>query len=337
MPATMTDDIERLLAIETLMLKATSGPNDTEIIFANIERRLFEVAGRTFKARAARGLARALSIHASGGTPAQVATAIAAKMKGWAGDLRSAIIAGTRQSYVEGKRQILLRAHGLIPPLSPDRPKLTEPRITAKAPKEFSLVPNFELEDEKAIQQLIDGQLHWIGEYYDTQLAQEIDIVIRENMLEVGLGRADAGKLLEAALQAKLGVDGITVPAKWVGTTARYFELLASNAVTNGRVRGSLRQMIEVGITVYEIVAVGDERTCKRCRHMDGRTMTVTRAQSKLDAIASAETPEDVKRAHPWANKLEDMKGREGDFAFPPFHGTCRCTVDIVADIVETV
>lgn len=319
------DDFARLLAVDAILIKAAALPSET--VFLNLERRLVQVINDAWMDRVDAAVTAVRANVMYGMTPKDIAASIRKRFKGWEKELKPALTVVTRDAYIEGKRQMLMRAIGLMGPIGK-----SEVRIVIKAPKEPNIEVGFNLVDEAAVDQLIDGQLYWIGEYYDSELGPAIEELTRTTMIETGLGRAEAGKLLETRLLERLAVAGVSIPEGWGKGPAAYFKLLAANAASNARVRGSLGEMFEIGVTKYTITSVGDERTCDRCRYMDGRTFETHRAASLLDQIAEAEDPETIKKLHPWAKRVSEMEGNPEKFPFPPFHGECRCTVDISED-----
>lgn len=322
-----TSDIARLLAVDALLIKAAG--LGTEAVFLNMEHRLNRILRNAWQNNVDDAISAVRSAVRRGAGAKAIAGEIADAFQDWQKQVKPAITAVTRDAYLEGKRQILLRAHGLLKPIGKSDGSYI---MLVKAPTDPSLEANLTLVDQSAVDQLIEQQLYWIGEYYDNELSDSISDLVRETMIETGLGREEAGKLLEQHLLEHLAVAGVSIPEGWGKGPAAYFELLAANTASNARVRGSLGQMIDIGVTKYTITAVGDERTCGRCRLKDGTTYEVQHAQVILDQIASAETPEQVKQLHPWANKTSEIEANPDKFPFPPFHGSCRCVVDIADD-----
>lgn len=318
------DDFSRFLALEALVIKSMS--LDTESVFVNNERRLLQFMATKWLAKAEPAVAAGVAAFRSGhSTRAAVGTAL----NGWQLQIKPALVATTRASYLEAKRQILQRATGKLGPLDPTKPPLF---IVRKAPKDISIEPDFGLVDEQAVAQLATSQLRWMGDYYDDELGDEIDDLVSELMVEGGLGRADAAEQLQLRLAERLGITAADIPGTWVGPVSDYFEVLAANAVTNARTRGALGQMAQVGVERYVISAVGDERTCGRCLFMDGKSRLVADAVKTMDALNDADEPDQVRQLHPWASNVKQMEDDPDKFEFPPFHGRCRCTVDIDAD-----
>lgn len=323
MDSKQQNDIARLLAVDALLIK--SAGLSAEAVFVNMENRLNRVLRNAWQNHVDDALASTrAAIHRGAGAKA-IAGEISDAFDDWQKLVKPAISAVTRDAYLEGKRQIMLRARGL---LSVDK----SIQVVTKAPKDPSIEVGFTLRDEAAVDQLIEGQLHWIGEYYDSQLSESISELVSDTMITTGLGREEAGKLLETRLLERLAVAGVSIPEGWGKGPAAYFELLAANTASNARVRGSLGQMAEIGVSKYTIVEAGDERMCARCRVMDGRSFEVRRATALLDEIARADSPERVKELHPWAKNAAEIEANPDKFPFPPFHGECRGTVDISDD-----
>lgn len=199
-----------------------------------------------------------------------------------------------------------------------------------------SLESALTLRDERAIASMVDAQLNWIGDFYEVGLSESIDAIVTDAMLETGLGRAEAGKLLEQKLAERLSASGIEIPLGFANKSASYFEMLAANVTSSARVRGQVSQMLQIGVTNYTIVAAGDEKTCSRCALLDGKSVQVQHAQRMLSALEDADTPDKVRAAQPWASKVSDIKDAPASFILPPFHGSCRCVVDISEDAEVT-
>lgn len=321
-------EFAHLLAIDAVLLKAAAlGP---EAVFANMERRLLQFVARVWQERVSVALMAARANWMYGMTAAQLAGAVGKAFKDWEERVRPAVMAVTRDAYTEGKRNILMRAHGLMGPIGKSADAPTQ--LVLKAPKDPSIETSLSLKDEKAINKLVEGQLHWLGDYYDDELSESIDSIVNDVMLQQGLGREEAGKVLQDKLAERLSAAGVTAHEEYLRGPAAYFELIAANTVSNARVRGSLGQMAQIGVTNFTIVAVGDEKTCTRCTFMDGRTRSVSHVIGIMDQLADADDPESVKQLHPWASTRAEMEADPDKFPMPPFHGICRCTVDIAED-----
>jgi hypothetical protein len=321
------DDYERLLAIDAILIKASGIPG-TEAVFMNLERRLLQFISRIWVEAAESAVKRIMSNYMYGMGAAEAAHAAALPFKNIGNEMKPALLAATRGAYLEGKRQMLMRHHGHLAPLDPSRPHKVR-----KAPRDdVDIEPDFSLADQKAVDALVDNQVYWIGDYYDDELSSQIQEAVAEAMLKTGIGREEAGRLLQDKIEALLGTAGASVPSGWLGPTGRYFEMVAANAASNGRTRGALGQMGELGVTKYTFNCAADERTCSRCYYLDGRTFEVASALSTIDRINDADDPDAVKQLQPWASSMADVEAKPNDFSMPPIHGSCRCTVDISED-----
>lgn len=212
--------------------------------------------------------------------------------------------------------------------------------------------PSFDLIDVAAADALSENQVFWIGEHYDKNLAAGIANTSKTAMIEAGMDRIAAGKLMQRQMGRQFGI--VQTPAGWRGTSRGYFEGLAANAATTARVQGQMRSFVDLGVTRYQISNPIDERTCPPCAHMDGKVINIEHGMKVMEAELGAESPEDVKKAHPWVQdskagmeKLKEYAPKRGEqkneakrekesknlgdagLSLPPFHFRCRCTVDV--------
>lgn len=200
--------------------------------------------------------------------------------------------------------------------------------------QDFNITPSLTLADKQAIAALTEHQVFWIGKFYKSGLSKKIGQLVRETILETGMGSVSAGKVLRKTLEDAFSF--VQIPKGFNGTPQSYFEMLSANTATVARVTGQLRSFAEIGITTYRISNPGDKRTCQRCAFMNGREFTVTQGLRQMEADLNADSPEAVKEVHPWLT-LKEMKAvgttntalAKAGLALPTYHGKCRCTVDI--------
>jgi hypothetical protein len=204
----------------------------------------------------------------------------------------------------------------------------------------------FTLQDEKAIKALLEHQLFWVDDFYDEVISAAIATAVRETMIELGYGSAQAGVVLGERLTEALGF--LETPAGYSGSLEDYLESLAASTVTTARAHGVLRSFSEVGVTHYTITNPMDKRTCEVCAHMNGKVFTVEQGVNQMEAVLAAEDKDAVKKAHPWLsfkelNKISSSAGKlsgksaisdsqalaSAGQALPPFHFKCRCSIDI--------
>lgn len=269
------------------------------------------------------------------------------------GRSQAALQSALPQFYRLGKEAAWRKATGASrAELEADRPK--PPKVVKQGP--LSRIPvRFDLVDDDAIRALTDHQLFWAGRHWDRNVSDRIAEVTRQVMVEQGLSGAEAARTLGPALQSELDISAAPYlrpatfkpPPGWKGSASTYLTGLASNAATVGRAYGSTRAFEQVGITRIEIVNPDDERTCPRCRLMDGKVFLVPDAAAQVASSIAARSPEAVKSVHPWRSVkwFRDNVPRAGHISdehsstlvkagviLPPFHYLCRCVPDVSAD-----
>ena len=184
------------------------------------------------------------------------------------------------------------------------------------------------LSDRKAIDVLTRHNCFWLGEHYGKHIGPKIS-ELTQQALDEGLGR-DA---LAENLKQELG----SVSPKGYS----YFDVVASSALVRARSFGSIAGMEEAGIAEYEILAMGDERTCPICGEMNGKKFSVAQTREVINKVLDITDPEKFKEAMPWQteppkNKSESKLAEDGQ-SLPPFHGRCRCTLVMTEIVRESV
>jgi hypothetical protein len=214
-------------------------------------------------------------------------------------------------------------------------------RVKVEKAKLARALPSFDVMDDAAIAALHDDQMLWIGKHYKTNVSKTIRTSVT-GKLTAGLGRAEAGRAIRGAVEREL--DKVVVPDGFRGSQAKYFEGLAANAATVGRVRGQIRSFIDLGVTRYEIVNPKDKRTSVICSHLAGKVFLVEHGRRQIESEAGATKPDDIKKAHPWKSigEIKAIAPKAGDagpkqsaalakngLSQPPYHFRCRSTVDV--------
>lgn len=216
-------------------------------------------------------------------------------------------------------------------------------KVQKARPKSFlEAVPAFGVEDQEAIRAMKRDIMFWTGRHYEENVREALRSKVEETILRQGLDRAEAGRLLGAALREQLGE--VHVPTGFNGSAKQYFEGLAANTATVARVGGTLKSFAKAGITRYEITNPIDERTCPTCSHMDGKVFTVREGEDLFNRTVNAKSPEAVRQIHPWIGTarmkaISPKPGPQGSkdasalhsagFSLPPFHFRCRCGLDM--------
>lgn len=205
------------------------------------------------------------------------------------------------------------------------------------------VLPVFDLVDEKAVKALVNHQIFWIGDVYHDLFSDGIATTARETMIESGLGRREAGKLLAEKLGKESFFETMP-PTGWKGNARDYYKMVAGNAATTARATGSVHSFEKLGVSRIIFYAVGDERTCNRCGLLDGKVFPISAAGNQVKAMLAARSPTGIRGAHPWHTEsffdslgISPGKGTAGEIevliaariTMPPLHGACRCNLDV--------
>ncbi len=205
---------------------------------------------------------------------------------------------------------------------------------------------DFDEPDYDALDVLLQDFYYWIGETYDTALADEIN-EIAYDVLNSGLSQNE----LADEFNNRLG-------KKYASLGRGYFTILASNVANTSRNFGALRTYYEYDIRDYEFLAILDRRTTEICRSMDGKTFHVETAIAVVKELYMAMSPDDVKAIKPFLSWDDDEEApyfiRDGERIYlpmgnsvndndmiarwgcsiPPLHYLCRSTIIISKDTV---
>lgn len=331
----------RLRFVDRLLIKALKVSELAQISRLEVMmRRRLGVEWDKLAAEASR-TAGAAAQAASGDVADRVADEVDAVMKRWAKRVTPQFVADAEKIYRLGREAGWKKGTGrtdakLLQP-RPSRPG-TEDVRKQEGP---AVLLDFDLVDEQALGSLRRNQTFWIGVHYD----KNVSMLVREtarDVVEEGLGREAAGRKMRAEVGRTLRI--VETPERWRGTDKQYFEMLAANAATVGRVHGQLKSFSDLGILRLVIVDVGDERECQRCSHMGGKIFEVPRSMDQMRAEIAADAPDDIRSLHPWPSlsTLLEISPRSGPVGFkdaealaeagisvPPYHGSCRCTIDV--------
>ncbi|MGE5551506.1 MAG: hypothetical protein ACM3ZC_13420 [Bacteroidota bacterium] len=198
------------------------------------------------------------------------------------------------------------------------------------AAKFAEFTPKLQQIDELAQAWLKADNFYWVGNYYSAQLGQTISDAVRHLAIEQGLGRDDVGRALKA-----------TFGSQFKDQTGTYWRGLAGTAAERARSFGGVQSLVEAEVDEYEILPVGDERTCDKCMELAKHTFRTEHAVALRDAVMAADNPEAIKALHPWLS-MEEVQGASTEElvglgqALPPYHFWCRCTY-VVTSFSETV
>ena len=205
--------------------------------------------------------------------------------------------------------------------------------------------------DAAAVSALSREQPFWIGEFYTRQMSDRIRDIGDKAIVQQGLGRKEAAKLMRDVLKQDLswaggpaelrGVD--VIPARFAGNVKGYSEIVVSNVANRGRNMGFLSGFNDAGIERFRWNSVLDERTSQICNFLDGREFAVSTGISLMERVFDADSPEDIKEITPWKSEAQVRKiaGKGSELAqsealaaagimVPPAHGRCRSVVEAV-------
>lgn len=309
---------------------------------ARFEMRMRDYLTGKWRVRAKEASARAGSIVAGGGKLKAAYVAVDKVMGKWSGDVKPRVTADLANIYKLARKAGWKKAKGktkaslqyVVPNFTEELDSGRELVKKAKS-KSTDVVPSMDLVDEKAISDLQDDQMLWIGRHYGANVRAAVREAVNPSVLE-GIGHDVAGRRVAEALARELGK--VVVPNGFRGSDAKYFEGIAANTATNARVRGQIRSFGEIGVTRYAIVNPMDDRTTQICAFMNGQVFTVKDAENQIARSSAAKSPAGVKAAHPWlgADKVKGIFGKSGTkglvdngLALPPYHFRCRSTVDV--------
>lgn len=340
------DAAAEFLAIsDELVAKALSVSEVAQV--ARAEMRMRQNLTNKWRVRADQAAVMAGAVISRGGSISTALSAVDGVMKKWSVDVergftsevgriyKLARIAGHKKGNNQTTASLSYQVPNFEAQIEGGKEKVR------KAKRVAAVRPTFDLVDERAIADLYDDQMIWIGRHYDKNIRRSIRDAVRPELIE-GRTQVEAGKAVKAALAEQL--RKVVVPGGFNGSDTKYFEGLAANTTTNARVRGQIRSFAELGLTTYEIVNPMDDRTTPQCVWMNGKKFQVADAQAHIETLSGATDPEFVKEHHPWLSMTEIKRISEGSghrsavdssklanagLPLPPYHFRCRTTVDV--------
>lgn len=341
---------DRLRASEDVIAKALRVSELAKM--AKIEQRAREHLDKQWEIRRKQASLRAKSLTASGKSAKQIVAGVRAVMETWPGAVEDRFNKDQAEVYklarLIGHKKATKQTKANLAFNTPNFTEQEMATMKAKRPRAVA-APSFTLADEQAIAALAEQNVFWIGAHYDENIARSIGEVTTST-LAAGEARRVAAITMAERVATTLG--RVITPGGFAGTSLQYFEGLTANAMTVARAFGQMRSFDDIGITRYQIVNPQDSRTCKVCGHMDGKVFTVEQGRGQMEAELEADSPDDIRRIHPWMNlgqlrkvssRAGQLSGRAGTkdsaalasagLALPPFHFRCRCTVDIDAAV----
>jgi hypothetical protein len=129
--------------------------------------------------------------------------------------------------------------------------------------------------------------------------------------------------------EVKIGELGETLREEFTGVideSARYFEGVSDHVIRQSQSITRAYQFEKAGVEQVKVIAVMDKKTSAVCRSMHGRIIPIKSAKDQADAITSAESIEEKKKASRWQS--QPIFGKlPSDVALPPYHFRCRTIV----------
>ena len=351
--------VARVVSARVAVAKAAMAPELRQMV--NVEAALAAALWAVHTRASARAIAAVARAAAAQTGPLDVDALVGAARPAYEAEFSGPATQLLRESaerlYKLGKIAAWNRATGRSKtPLRYDFPESSK-LAKAKAGGGAGFDVKFGLLDEQAVTMMQSPQALWIGEVFDAAVQDRIAASARRAMLEDGLGGERAGQFMRADLGVALGVNPVSaIPPGFTGPPRRYFQNLAANAATTGRVFGSMRAFTDAGVDTVEIVNPLDERTCPRCSLMDGRRFESRTLHGQMDRILGSagkvQHPDTVRQAQPWLSEAKFVaavggkaKGDVGEnrdlahagIGLPPYHFGCRCTIDVTEDAAEEI
>lgn len=196
---------------------------------------------------------------------------------------------------------------------------------------QFDDIPEglFDLKDFRTIDYLAASDDFYLGKFVvDADTRRRITAWVSNYYLEVGNPLGD-----------KSLVDNFIKEFQDFAQSEEWkIRRITETTLNKARNYANVRYLDQAGIETYEIVEVGDQKTCDWCTHMDGKTFTVKSAVNLIDETISSPV-QDVPKITPFATSIkidEFKKLSEADLEakgimMPSFHAFCRGRV-VLAD-----
>lgn len=128
----------------------------------------------------------------------------------------------------------------------------------------------------------------------------ELSVMARE-IVARGMAEGMGSDAIHAELEKALGDKVMKGPGYW--------QTVAMSFTNQARTFSQLNAYAEAGIQLFDFEAVMDEVTTDQCRFYHGKTFSVGSAQTVMNRLMAAKTPDEVKGANPWVRVGKDESG----------------------------
>ncbi len=152
--------------------------------------------------------------------------------------------------------------------------------------------------------------LTWMKEDGAANTSDKLKSIIAQAM-EGEVNMADLGETL------RQGFEGV------VDESARYFEGVSDHVIRQSQSVSRAYQYEKAGVEYVKVIAIIDTRTSMICKSMHARVIPLKIATKQADAITSAQSIEEKKKASRWQSK-PIFGALPKDVALPPYHFRCR-------------
>lgn len=194
--------------------------------------------------------------------------------------------------------------------------------------------------DQKAKDWLAKDTTYWMGNFYNQFIKDAVTATVTEYAINQGQPYSVVGQKIKEVIAGNFPIPPKYLPGSYIRAEG-YFSGLASNAVTRATIFGRIEPMVAAEVETYEILNAGDARVCPLCRHMNGKTFSISHAVDMRDKYLAATTPDDIKNIGQWRT-LKEVKDWDvaqlaaSGMSIPPFHFMCRCDI-VVSTFAEYV
>jgi SPP1 gp7 family putative phage head morphogenesis protein len=116
---------------------------------------------------------------------------------------------------------------------------------------------------------------------------------------------------IAAGLSREEIVERLTTRAARAAQAPEYIQGVSAATLNRARAGSLFTTYQRAGADIYEVSAVLDERTCAKCRFMDGKRFSLSSAQALMDRASEAGTVADLAEVNPFLREGRDADGNK--------------------------